>query len=240
MQLGQKQLQMLDLALPGDRVVPGSALVAHPQEECSDRGAPPLTCAEYRMNSQVLIPVRAKKVVQRISQVTPTAAAPRCAPAAANRCLPATSITGLASAKPCRSPLVATRSVRALTASRTNNPSPSYQRTLIRSPRRPRNTNTCPENGFCSSLVSTNALSPVKPRRKSVTPAAIQMRVLAGSAIIAADTPTARAAKRDQHCLRCEPGRGAVPREWCPASTSPTLRMGSTHDELLALAMANS
>ena len=120
MQLGQKQLQMLDLALPGDRVVPGSALVAHPQEECSDRGAPPLTCAEYRMNSQVLIPVRAKKVVQRISQVTPTAAAPRCAPAAANRCLPATSITGLASAKPCRSPLVATRSVRALTASRTN------------------------------------------------------------------------------------------------------------------------
>jgi hypothetical protein len=36
-------------------------------------------------------------------------------------------------------------------------PSPSYQRTLIRSPRRP---HTCPENGFCSSLVSTGALSP--------------------------------------------------------------------------------
>jgi hypothetical protein len=38
-------------------------------------------------------------------------------------------------------------------------------------------TNTCPENGLCSSLVCTNALSPVKPRRRSVTPAAIQICV---------------------------------------------------------------
>ena len=101
-------------------VAPGSALAAHRQEERSDRGAPPLPCAEYRMNSRVLIRARAKKVVERISQVTPTTAAPRCAPAAANRCLPAASITALASAKPCRSPLAATRSVRAPAASRTN------------------------------------------------------------------------------------------------------------------------
>ena len=102
------------------RAGPGSALVMLPQEGRSDREAKPLTYAEYRMNSHVLIPVRAKKVVQRISQVTPTTAAPRCAPAAANRCLPATSITALASAKPCRSWPVATRSVRALIASRTD------------------------------------------------------------------------------------------------------------------------
>src|SRR5437660_442933 len=49
-------------------------------------------------------------------------------------------------------------------------PSPSNQRTLMRSPRRPRNTNTCPENGLCSSFVCTCALRPVKRRRKSVTP----------------------------------------------------------------------
>lgn len=65
-----------------------------------------------------------------------------------------------------------------------HNPSPSYQRTLIRSPLRPRNTKTCPENGFSSSLLSTSALSPVKPRRKSVTPAAIQTRVFVGGPII--------------------------------------------------------
>src|SRR5712692_10419773 len=113
-------------------------------------------------------------------------------------------------------------------------------RTLIRSPRRPRNTNTCPENGFCSSLVSTSALSPVKPRRRSVTPAAIQIRVLAGSAIIAASTPAARAAKRDRKCLQCAPARGAARCESCPACTSQNLRSGSTHDWFLSPATANS
>src|SRR5439155_814449 len=88
-------------------------------------------------------------------------------------------------------PLVAcgqTKRPRSSRLANRHNPSPSCQRTLIRSPRRPRNTNTCPENGFCSSLVSTSALSPVKPRRKSVPPAAIQIRVLAGSATDALST----------------------------------------------------
>ena len=38
----------------------------------------------------------------------------------------------------------------------------------------------------------TIALSPVKPRRKSVTPAAIQMRVFAGNPIMLAGTPATR------------------------------------------------
>src|SRR5436190_7231273 len=54
-------------------------------------------------------------------------------------------------------------------------PSPSHHNSLIRSPRRPRNTNTCPEQGLSVSTVWTIALSPVKPRRMSVTPAAIQI-----------------------------------------------------------------
>src|SRR5438874_1666716 len=59
-------------------------------------------------------------------------------------------------------------------------PSPSNHSSLIRSPRLPRNTNTCPLNGFCSSAVCTIALKPTKPRRRSVRPATIQICVLAG------------------------------------------------------------
>src|SRR5262249_20880241 len=50
-------------------------------------------------------------------------------------------------------------------------PSLSHHNTFSRSPRRPRNTNTCPENGSCSNAVCTRLLSPVNPRRRSVTPA---------------------------------------------------------------------
>lgn len=53
-------------------------------------------------------------------------------------------------------------------------PSPSNHSNLMRSPRRPRKTNTCPPNGSCSSTVCTAAPRPVKPRRRSVMPAAIQ------------------------------------------------------------------
>jgi hypothetical protein len=72
-------------------------------------------------------------------------------------------------------------------------PSPSYHNSLIRSPRRPRKTNTCPENGFVFSAVYTIALSPMKPRRRSVMPATIQMRVPLG--IIGAATSAPSAAK---------------------------------------------
>ena len=116
MQLRQEQLPMLDLAPPRLQLfVLGEELPVLRQDQRSQRirgksvyrGAPPLTCAEYRMNARVLIPVCAKKVVQRISPVTPTAAAPTSAPAAANRCLPAASITAPASTKPCRFQLAA-------------------------------------------------------------------------------------------------------------------------------------
>src|SRR5215471_21510002 len=101
-----------------------------------------------------------------------------------------------------------------------HNPSPSNQRTLIRSPRRPRNTNTCPDNGLCSSFVCTNALNPVNPRRKSVTPAAIQMRVLAGSPIMLADTPATLAPTLDRRYLRSEPSHDGVRGESFPSAAS--------------------
>src|SRR5215472_7779964 len=53
---------------------------------------------------------------------------------------------------------------------------------------------TWPENGSSASAVCTIPLSPVKPRRRSVTPAAIQMRVPAGSPIISLSTPAPLAA----------------------------------------------
>ena len=55
-----------------------------------------------------------------------------------------------------------------------HNPSPSNQRTFTMSPRRPRKTKTWPENGCSFSTVCTCALRPSKPRRMSVTPAAVQ------------------------------------------------------------------
>src|SRR6266498_3787242 len=105
-------------------------------------------------------------------------------------------------------PLVAcghTKRPRSSRFANKHKPSPSNQSTLIRSPRRPRNTNTCPENGLCSSFVCTCALSPVKPRRKSVTPAAIQIRVFAGHAIMLAGTPATRALTRDRRYLQSAP-----------------------------------
>ena len=98
-----------------------------------------------------------------------------------------------------------------------HNPSPSNQRTLIRSPRRPRNTNACPQNGFCSNFVCTNALSPVKPRRKSVTPAAIQIRVFAGQPIIRAGTPATHAPRRGRRDPRSEPAPHETRHQSCRA-----------------------
>lgn len=74
----------------------------------------------------------------------------------------------------------------------------SHQSTLIRSPRRPRNTNTCPPNGSCANFSCTIALNPVKPRRRSVRPAAIHFCVPAGSVIILAIVPISLLALLDQ------------------------------------------
>ena len=54
----------------------------------------------------------------------------------------------------------------------------SHHDSLSRSPRRPRKTKMCPENGFSASALCTRALKPPKPRRMSVTPVTIQIRVL--------------------------------------------------------------
>ena len=110
----------------------------------------------------------------------PPSLASRCAPVVANRCLPATSITALASAIPSRSRLSAKRISRAPTAWQTDT-ARRHPTTALNESRHagPRNTNTCPANGSCSSTVCARA-QPVKPRRRSVIPAAIQMRAPAG------------------------------------------------------------
>ena len=78
-------------------------------------------------------------------------------------------------------------------------PSPSHHKSLTMSPRRPRNAKTCPENGCWSRTVCTCALRPSKPRRISVTPAAIQILVPVGSWITSAGSQESNAATPDQH-----------------------------------------
>ena len=68
-------------------------------------------------------------------------------------------------------------------------PWPSNQINLIRSPRRPRKTNKCPENGSCLSCFSASAERPLKPLRMSVTPAASHTLVCAGTGITDATDP---------------------------------------------------
>ena len=65
-------------------------------------------------------------------------------------------------------------------------PSPLHHSNLIRSLRRPRNTNTWPLNGSSSSAVCTLAARPLKPERMLVVPAASHTLVPAGSPMIAA------------------------------------------------------
>ena len=76
-----------------------------------------------------------------------------------------------------------------------HNPSPSHYSILIRSPLRPQNTKTCPENGFSLSALCTIPLNPVNPRRRSVTPAAIRIRV---PAVVRSSDQTLQ--NRPQHC----------------------------------------
>ena len=80
-------------------------------------------------------------------------------------------------------------------------PWPSHQMTLTRSPRRPRKTNRCPANGSCFSTASACAASAAKPLRMSVTPAASQTRVLAGTGITLSD-PVSDAPRLQDHSCR--------------------------------------
>ncbi len=98
-----------------------------------------------------------------------------------------------------------------------HSPSPSNQISFTKSPRRPRKMKTWPDIGLFSNLVCTRALSPVKPRRRSVTPAAIQICVLPGGVIIAADTPTTHATTLDWRRFRPALAHAAVGCESCPS-----------------------
>ena len=89
-------------------------------------------------------------------------------------------------------------------------PSPSNHKSLIKSPRFPLNTKTCPENGACSSTVSTMEESPWKPRRRSVNPAAIQMRVPGLRSINAGGSQARCARVLDQRRLPHSPVLGLV------------------------------
>ena len=63
-------------------------------------------------------------------------------------------------------------------------PCESHQIILSKSPRHPRNTNKCPENGSSARTFLACADSVLKPRRMAVTPAASQTRVLLGTGIM--------------------------------------------------------
>ena len=77
-------------------------------------------------------------------------------------------------------------------------PSPSHHKSFTMSPLRPRKTKTCPENGCCSRTVCTFALRPSKPRRMSVTPAAIHILVPVRSSITCANSQGSISAVPDQ------------------------------------------
>src|ERR1700723_3791166 len=82
---------------------------------------------------------------------------------APNQCLPKASITAHASTTLFRSWLGGhTKRPRSNLFWKRHRPSPSNHKSLIESPRFPLNTNTCPENGACSSTVSTMEERPLK------------------------------------------------------------------------------
>ena len=87
-------------------------------------------------------------------------------------------------------------------------PSPVHHSNLTRSPRRPRNTNTCPLNESSYSAVWTLAARPLKPERMSVVPAASLTRVPAGRPIIAAADRAPAPARLRRAGLRCARGPG--------------------------------
>src|SRR5215471_9037159 len=96
-----------------------------------------------------------------------------------------------------------------------HSPSPSHHSILIKSPRRPRKTNTCPENGLSLRTVCTCALRPVNPRRRSVNPAAIQTCVPVGSAIIGPSLPTLLGRIPDRPPLRPALAHALDRCQWC-------------------------
>ena len=177
----------------------------------------------------------AQKSVQIDSGVlrSPTAAPP-CAPDAANRCLPAASITALASAQPCHSSACGhTKRPRSSRLANRQSPSPSHHSTLIRSPRRPRKTNTWPENGSApassaparSARRSRAACRSLQPRSRCAFSPAARSSLAA--------TPAPRAAARHRRRFQCGDGswetRCRCCRRWgISAAGEASLVTGST------------
>ena len=81
-------------------------------------------------------------------------------------------------------------------------PRPSCQRILIRSPRRPRNTNKSPAWGSRRSPSCTCSASPFMPRRMSVCPVAIHTRTPERIGIIGAQRPDHRCGQFGRRRLR--------------------------------------
>ncbi len=84
-------------------------------------------------------------------------------------------------------------------------PVPSHHNSLSKSPRRPRKTKICPQNGLLASACCTRALKPVKPLRMSVTPAASQIRVRL--VVLVATTPIAATRLPERRSVRHPEGR---------------------------------
>src|SRR5437773_4120213 len=130
-----------------------------PREGRSDPEALPLTCAEYRMNAHCHDLLHAKKVVQKnLARYTDNCGSQ--VRSGRRQSMPSSSIDNCARVSP-TVPLVACGHTKRPRSSRfaiKHNPSPSYQRTLLRSPRHQRNTNSSSEKGFCPTLACTHAL----------------------------------------------------------------------------------
>ena len=95
--------------------------------------------------------------------------AARCVPADASRCLRAASTVAPRSDAPPFGRLRPDEAPRSRRLANRHSPSPLHHSSLSRSPRRPRNKKTWPQNGLCASASCTIAARPFMPRRISVT-----------------------------------------------------------------------
>jgi len=168
------------------------------------------SCAQYAMTK-----IPGKSIVDNSAY---TASCGTCVRTGRRQSIPSSSIDSCAGVKD-TVPLVACGQMNLPLSSlfaKRHDPSPSNHRTLIKSPRLPRKIYTWPENGLSWSALCTIPLNPVNPRRRSVTPATIQIRVPAASPIIAASVPAPRAVLLHPHCRRRKYVRWEIPPGSCP------------------------
>jgi hypothetical protein len=117
-----------------------------------------------------------------------------------------------------------------------HSPSPSNQSNFTVSPRRPRKAKTCPEYGFSLSTPCTCAARPGRPRRISVTPAAIQICVAGPgcfkpTSITPEDSEQPPRPARGRRCLQSRPQLRLEDRhESSPESRRPAARSKADHN----------